>query len=91
MGLRWLESLGVHTDANHMAIVSGTQNGLALALLALFSPGDRIAVDTYAYANFIELAKMYRLRLVPIRGDAEACRPRPWNSSAAKIRSGASS
>lgn len=75
MGLRWLESLGVHTDANHMAIVSGTQNGLALALLALFSPGDRIAVDTYAYANFIELAKMYRLRLVPIRGDAEGMSP----------------
>lgn len=75
IGLRWLSALGVPTDGNHMAIVSGTQNGLALALFSLFAPGDRIAVDTYAYANFIELAKMYHLRLIPISGDQEGMSP----------------
>lgn len=71
IGLRWLHLLGVEADAGHMAIVSGTQNGLALALFSLFDPGSRIAVDTYAYANFLELAKMYHLQLVPIKGDQE--------------------
>ncbi len=70
-GANWLEGVGVHTDPEHLAIVSGTQNGLALTLLALFEPGDRIAVDTYTYANFIELAKLYHLQLVPIPGDGE--------------------
>lgn len=71
VGANWLEGVGVHTDPEHLAIVSGTQNGLALTLLALFEPGDRIAVDTYTYANFIELAKLYHLQLVPISGDGE--------------------
>lgn len=70
-GVSWLRGLGVQTDVEHMAIVSGTQNGLALTLLALFDPGNRIAVDTHTYANFIDLAKMYHLQLVPIAGDAE--------------------
>lgn len=69
--INWLESLGVKTDPAHMAIVSGTQNGLALTLFALFDPGNRIAVDTYTYANFIDLAKMYHLQLVPVGGDSE--------------------
>ncbi len=69
--LNWLSALGVHTDPDHLAIVSGTLNGLALTLLALFEPGSRIAVDTYAFVNFIELAKMHHLQLVPIPGDNE--------------------
>ena len=70
-GVNWLKNIGVQTDTDHIAIVSGTQNGLALSLFALFEPGNRIAVDTYTYANFIELAKMYHIQLVPIPGDSE--------------------
>lgn len=69
--INWLKSLGMETDLDHIAIVSGTQNGLALTLFALFDPGNRIAADTYTYANFIDLAKMYHLQLVPISGDSE--------------------
>lgn len=68
-GINWLQNIGVHTNAEHLVIVSGTQNGLALSLLALFEPGNRIAVDSFTYANFIELAKLYHLQLVPIPGD----------------------
>ena len=67
--INWMQRFGVETDAEHTAIVSGTQNGLTLATFALFAPGDRVGVDTYTFANFIELARMYRLHLVPIRGD----------------------
>src|SRR5699024_8945313 len=37
---------------------------------ALFRPGERIAVDEYTFANFIELAKMMGIELVPVAGDA---------------------
>lgn len=70
-GVNWLQNIGVQTDTEHLAIVSGTQNGLALSLLALFESGNRIAVDTYTYANLIELAKMFHLQLIPIAGDME--------------------
>ncbi|MFD4815808.1 aminotransferase-like domain-containing protein [Peribacillus butanolivorans] len=67
--LNWMESFGIHTDQEHIAIVSGAQNALAIALAALFEPGNRIATDLYTYSNFIELAKMFHIKLVPIPGD----------------------
>lgn len=70
-GVNWLQNVGVYTDTDHLTIVSGTQNALALSMLALFEPGNRIAVDSFTYANFIELAKLYHLQLVPIAGDTE--------------------
>ncbi|USK68619.1 PLP-dependent aminotransferase family protein [Peribacillus asahii] len=69
-GLNWMKSFGIHADQEHMAIVSGAQNALAIALTALFEPGQRIATDVYTYSNFIELAKLLHIQLVPIVGDA---------------------
>lgn len=73
-GVNWLKNIGLETDPDHLVLVSGTQNGLALALLALFDPGDRIGVDTYTYANFIELARLHHLQLVAIGSDEEGMR-----------------
>lgn len=42
---------------------------MTIALAALFEPGNRIATDLYTYSNFIELAKMFHIQLVPIPGD----------------------
>lgn len=64
-----MESFGIHADQEHIAIVSGAQNALAIALTSLFDPGDRIATDLYTYSNFIELAKMLHIQLVPVSGD----------------------
>lgn len=74
-GARWLEQLGVHTDIEHMAITSRAQNALTIALVSLFAPGSRIAVDEYTYANFIELAKLLHLILVPIKQDERGMIP----------------
>lgn len=71
----WLRTQGVKADKDTTAIVSGVQNGLAIALAALFSPGDRIAVDRYTYSNFIELAHLFHLEIVPIDYDQEGMRP----------------
>lgn len=73
-GVNWLKNIGLTVDTDHLVMVSGTQNGLALTLLALFDPGDRIGVDTYTYANFIELARLHHLQLVPIGSDGEGMR-----------------
>jgi DNA-binding transcriptional MocR family regulator len=32
-------------------------------------PGNRIATDLFTYSNFIELAKMFHIQLIPILGD----------------------
>lgn len=73
--VNWLGSMGVKTDTEHLAIASGTLNAITLTLLTLFEPGNRIAVDTYTFVNFIELAKMHHLQLVPITGDDEGMLP----------------
>ena len=74
-GVRWLEQVGVHTAAERTAVFSGAQNALTVALLSLFDPGDRIAVDPYTYSNFIELAKLMHLVLVPVKGDGAGMLP----------------
>lgn len=74
-GLNWMENFGVHTDTEHLAIVSGAQNALAITLFALFEPGNRIAVDLYTYSNFIELSKIFHLQLVPIKNDKNGMLP----------------
>lgn len=74
-GIRWLEQLQVHTNEDHIAIFAGAQNALTIALISLFSSGDKIAVDEYTYANFIELAKMLQLILIPIANDGHGMIP----------------
>lgn len=71
----WMKAFGIHADTENMAIVSGGQNALAITLLALFEPGNRIAVDIYTFANFIEISKMLRIKLVPIPGDEHGMLP----------------
>ncbi|QIB68743.1 PLP-dependent aminotransferase family protein [Aminipila butyrica] len=70
-GLNWMKGLGIQAEPQQTAIVSGTLNGLAVTLFALFEPGSRIAVDQFTYSNFIELAKTLHIQLVPIDGDLE--------------------
>lgn len=71
----WLATQGVVTENENIGIVSGTQNGLLVTLMALFSSGDRIAIDRYTYANFIELATLLELELVLIDYDENGMKP----------------
>ena len=68
-GAEWLSLLGVKVKYTDVLIMTGAQNALTTALLTLFNPGDRIAVDAFTYMNFIELSKLYHLTLVPVTGD----------------------
>lgn len=73
-GRQWLRWKGLRRAPNRVVVTSGVQNALVLILCALFRPGDRIAVDEYTFANFIELAKMMGIELVPVAGDASGMR-----------------
>lgn len=73
--LNWMKEFGIHAAADQTAIVSGGQNALAITLLALFKPGNRIAVDTYTFANFIEIAKALHIKLIPVAGDHHGMLP----------------
>lgn len=84
-GLNWMRAFGIHAGTENMAIVSGAQNALAITLSALFEPGNRIAVDLYTYANFIEIAKMYRIKLVPIPCDEYGMLPHELESQCLQL------
>jgi DNA-binding transcriptional MocR family regulator len=83
--LNWMESFGIHMDQEHVAIVSGAQNALAITLSALFEPGNRIATDLYTYSNFIELAKIFHIQLVPIPGDEFGMVPEELEKKCSKL------
>jgi DNA-binding transcriptional MocR family regulator len=83
--LNWMESFGIQTDQDLIAIVSGAQNALAITLAALFEPGNRIATDLYSYSNFIELAKMFHIQLVPVLGDQFGMSPDDLDKQCSQI------
>ena len=70
-GIRWMEQLSVHADKERTLICAGAQNALSIALVSLFSPHDRIAVDPYTYSNFIGLARLLHITLIPVEQDEE--------------------
>lgn len=67
--LSWMSRFGLRASEDQVVIASGTMNAITLALLALFEPGERVAVDSFTYNNFIALAKLLHLQLLPVRGD----------------------
>jgi DNA-binding transcriptional MocR family regulator len=58
---------------------------LAITLAALFEPGNRIATDLYSYSNFIELAKMFHIQLVPVLGDQFGMSPDDLDKQCSQI------
>ncbi|MBB3258653.1 DNA-binding transcriptional MocR family regulator [Paraburkholderia bannensis] len=52
--------------AENTLFVSGAQHGLTTTALALFEPGDVVAVDALTYPGFKLAAEVGRLELVPI-------------------------
>ncbi|AJS58642.1 aminotransferase-like domain-containing protein [Paenibacillus sp. IHBB 10380] len=66
---KWMQRFSMDAPVENIAITSGGQNALTLILISLFHPGDKIAVDTYTYPNFIELANILNIQLIPIEGD----------------------
>lgn len=67
--IQWLKLFGINAEQENTLITNGTQNALNIILSSLFEAGDRIAVDQYTYANFIGLANMLHISLLPVESD----------------------
>ncbi|MEM5383017.1 PLP-dependent aminotransferase family protein [Paraburkholderia phymatum] len=63
---RHLASRGVPATADTTLLVSGAQHGLTTTAMALFEPGDVVAVDALTYPGFKLAAEANRLELAPI-------------------------
>ncbi|QNE16898.1 PLP-dependent aminotransferase family protein [Kribbella qitaiheensis] len=63
---RHLHRRGLDVGQERVLIVSGAQHGLAVTAMALFQPGDVIAVDAVTYPGFIVLARTLGLELAPL-------------------------
>lgn len=73
-GVKWLQRFGLDANEHNTMIASGAQNALATVLSSLFESGDRIAVDSYTYPNFISLANLLYLQLVAVESDEQGMR-----------------
>ncbi|HGM1528576.1 TPA: PLP-dependent aminotransferase family protein [Clostridioides difficile] len=72
---KYLNKFNVNAKEENIIIANGTQNALMLTLVSLFKPRDKIATDTYTYANFIGLANLLHIELVSINGDDKGMLP----------------
>ena len=63
---RHLTSRGLTASAETALLVSGAQHGLTITAMALFEPGDVVAVDALTYPGFKLAAEANRLELAPI-------------------------
>ncbi|MCM3768625.1 PLP-dependent aminotransferase family protein [Neobacillus niacini] len=72
---KWMQRFNMDVPIENIAITSGGQNSFSLILMALFHPGDKIAVDLYTYPNFVDLAKIMNIQLIPIEGDEQGMSP----------------
>lgn len=61
-----LADRGLTVERDRVVIVNGAQQGLAVTAMALFQPGDVIAVDAVTYPGFLVLARTLGLELVPL-------------------------
>lgn len=75
IGAEWLKKFHVDASADQILVTPGSQNALSICLLTLFSPGDRIAVDSVTYPGMKSLAAMHGIRLVPIEMNGDGMIP----------------
>jgi DNA-binding transcriptional MocR family regulator len=85
-GVAWLRRTGVDVGPSQMAVFPGAQGAMSAALLSLFRVGDAVAVDEFTYGNFLSLARLAHLRLVPVESDGAGMVPAALAETASKTR-----
>nr|WP_275402367.1 PLP-dependent aminotransferase family protein [Streptomyces sp. SID13031] len=63
---RHLHRRGLDVGREQILIVNGAQQGLAVTAMALFQPGDVVAVDALTYPGFVVLARTLGLEPAPL-------------------------
>jgi DNA-binding transcriptional MocR family regulator len=63
---RHLRNRGIRVPGEHVLIVNGAQQGLAVTVTGLLQPGDILAIDALTYPGMKALAQLHRLDLAPL-------------------------
>ncbi len=71
---KWFARFSLYPKPGEIAVCAGTQAAFTALLTALFSPGDKIAVDSYTNPAFAGAAVRLGLRLVAVAGDGGGMR-----------------
>ena len=84
IGAEWLRRMRLPAEPEEVSIASGTQNALAVTLMALFKAGDAIGVDALTYSGFSALASMLGIGLVPVEADEHGMNPEQLEAACVK-------
>lgn len=71
----WLRRFHIDAGPENIAIASGAQNALAVSMVSLFQPGDKVGTDALTYTGFKNLAGTFGVRLVPVGMDKDGMDP----------------
>ncbi|MFK5980801.1 MAG: PLP-dependent aminotransferase family protein [Rhizobiaceae bacterium] len=71
-------------DPAGIVLTQGGQHGIALCILALCKPGDRIACEDLTYPGFKAAAQTLGIDLVPIGCDEDGLKPSELDNACAK-------
>ncbi len=74
-GAAWVKRAGVAVRPENVLVTAGSQNAIACCLLALFKPGDSIAVDELTFTGLKAIARMQDIRLIPVEMDDHGMLP----------------
>jgi DNA-binding transcriptional MocR family regulator len=72
---RWIGRRGIAVDPERMIVTSGAQQALTIALGALTRAGDTLMVEELTYPGIKNLARLFGLRLRPVRMDHDGLIP----------------
>ncbi|MEO3385726.1 aminotransferase class I/II-fold pyridoxal phosphate-dependent enzyme [Mesorhizobium sp. CAU 1741] len=68
----YMDHYGVDVPASRIAVTTGSSAGFNLAFLAMFDPGDRVAITAPGYPAYRNILTALGLDVVEIRLDGEA-------------------
>ena len=71
----WIKGRGTAADPERMIVTSGAQQALTIALGALTRAGDTLMVEELTYPGIKNLARLFGLRLRPVRIDQDGLLP----------------
>ena len=74
-GAAWVNRAGLETRPEEVIVCNGGQHALAIALIALASPGDVVLAEAVTYPVFKTLAALLHLKIVGLPLDDQGLRP----------------
>lgn len=74
-GAAWLARAGMEAGPDQIVVTNGAQQGLFAALLHAVGPGGTIATEALNYAGILRIARLLKLRVLPIAIDAHGADP----------------